>query len=82
MNEQLETDGRILHRLGLMLERDDHGTVQPAGNGVLPVFRCAWCDAETGRKSDPTMNETHGICTMHKAQMEASLKRLRQQEAA
>jgi hypothetical protein len=71
-DHQLENDGRILHHLGLMLVREEH-TARPV--------RCAWCDAETGRKPDPAMNETHGICTKHRAGMDTELEQLRRKEA-
>lgn len=61
---QLASDGRILHMLGLMLQRDEHGTARPAP--LSPDHRCAWCDAATGRKPVPGANESHGICPGHR----------------
>lgn len=107
-DRQLANDGRILHRLGLMLARQQSGARQPvsifeartnadtispsvqfaapsvgAQGGALPhqantpLPRCAWCDAESGRKPDPRRQESHGICAKHLAQTKADLEQQR-----
>lgn len=68
-DQQLVTDGRILHALGLMLQRDEgsparHPVATPAA--LSPGHRCAWCDAATGRKpAKGGVPESHGICPGH-----------------
>lgn len=75
-DRQAAGDGRTLRFIGLMLQRDEHGVASPA-----PV-RCAWCDAEAGRKPDLGGNETHGMCPRHHAQTRANLEELRRQRRA
>lgn len=68
-DRQLEWDGRILHRLGLMLQRQMDGeTVRPVAAAAGPVvFRCAWCDQENGvPKPAAGSNVSHGICDRHR----------------
>jgi len=108
-DRQLMADGRLLHHLGLMLQRDEHNvatpkpasfaardnsrpkvpTVQSASPSAAaldgcspnqdnsPLHRCAWCDAEAGRKPNPHVMESHGICAKHLAQTRANLEQLR-----
>lgn len=64
-DRQLMTDGRILHHLGLQLQRDAMNVATP--KPVVSV--CAWCDADAGIKRTMDENITHGICDRHKAQM-------------
>lgn len=77
-DRQLVNDGRILHHLGVMLARDEHNVARPA---PVPAARCAWCDAQSGRKPDPSRQESHGICTKHLAQMNADLEAQRRMAA-
>jgi hypothetical protein len=51
--------------VGLMLEREEKQA----------HHRCAWCDQETGRSPDGRMNESHGICPRHLAQLKIKLER-------
>lgn len=72
-DRQLENDWRILHHLGLMLQREDHVT--------RPVkVACAWCDREHGLTPSPDMDQTHGICPKHHAGIKAHLEELRRIE--
>ncbi|TSA41467.1 MAG: hypothetical protein D4R57_00540 [Verrucomicrobiales bacterium] len=66
-DRQLAVSGGTIHHIGLLMQ---------AGQRP-PQHRCAWCDAESGRKPDPDMNESHGICHRHKATIEANLEQLR-----
>ena len=43
--------------------------------------RCAWCDAEAGRKTSSAELESHTICPRHLAQTKANLEALRRKEA-
>lgn len=74
-DRQLASDGRILHFLGLQLQRD-------AMNVATPKPVCAWCDADAGIKRTRDENITHGICDRHKAQvLNPDLESLRRQAA-
>lgn len=53
---------------------------QEARADARPTSRCAWCDAESGRKPSMTMMESHGICARHLAQTKSNLEALRRQE--
>lgn len=71
------TDGSILRRIGLQLQRDSHGVARPV------AARCAWCDAEAGVAIDPKGPPiSHGICPKHLAAIKADLERRRMAEAA
>jgi hypothetical protein len=63
-DEQLVNDGRILHALGLILQRQESGALQP--KPVPP--RCAWCEQEAGVRP-ANSNRSHGICDRHFAAM-------------
>lgn len=64
-DRQLMADGRLLHHLGIMLQRDEHNVATPAPSTLTPV--CAWCDQDAGIKRAREENITHGICARHKA---------------
>lgn len=53
---------------------------QEARADARPTSRCAWCDAESGRKPSMTQIESHGICARHLAQTKSNLEALRRQE--
>lgn len=67
-DQQLVADGRILHSLGLMLQREER-----------PAVACAWCEAKAGRKPDVSLNQSHGICPAHYAEMVSDLELARQE---
>ncbi len=71
-DQQLVTDGRILHALGLLLQRDEHGTATP--KPLPPGTVCAWCDREQGIVRDPKDGwVSHGICERHLAEQHANI---------
>lgn len=70
-DQQLVADGRILHSLGLMLQREER-----------PAVACAWCDQEAGRKPDPSLNQSHGMCPRHYALAVVDVELARQERAA
>jgi len=68
-DQQLVADGRILRALGVMLRRESRPT----------VVVCAWCEAKAGRKPDVSLNQSHGICPAHYAEMVSDLELARQE---
>jgi hypothetical protein len=81
------TDGSILRRIGLQLQRDSHGVAKPQPvegrrSATVPTA-CAWCDSEAGVAIDPNGPPvSHGICPRHLAAIKADLERRRLAEAA
>jgi len=71
-DRQLMADHRILHNIGLMLQREE-----AAPKPVPPSANCAWCDREAGITPHPAMNQSHGICPRHHAGIKANLEELR-----
>lgn len=79
-DRQLLADGRLLHHLGIMLQRDEHNVASPAV--AAPTAVCAWCASEAGVAIDPKGPlVSHGICTRHLAQMKSDLESQRRQAA-
>jgi hypothetical protein len=75
-DEQLANDGRILHALGLMLQRQESGALAPR---PVPVVRCAWCEREgqsREQKSEIPAATSHGICKRHMGEMKEQVARL------
>jgi len=62
-DRQLLSDGRILHHLGIMLQRDEHNVATPR---PCQQVICAWCGADLGivEVTNPRMANTvtHGVC--------------------
>ena len=85
-DERLANDGRILHHLGLMLQRDEHGVKSPQSTVHSPelVVRCAWCDREQNLKADMLKAErvSHGICERHAAAMRSEIEQMHSERRA
>ncbi len=70
-DQRLAISGGTLHHIGLLMQASDRKAE------AIQKHRCAWCDAESGRKPDPSGNESHGICVRHKAGLETQLEQHR-----
>jgi len=72
MNATL-TDGSILREFGVTLQRNE-SVAQPVPVATS-VWVCAWCQRE--RNEPPQVNQSHGICARHSAEMQADIKQRR-----
>ena len=78
MNSLLHPEQSFLHAAGLQLQREE----VRAAHAIAPTVRCAWCDAEQGRKPDVRVLESHGICTRHLAGLKTNLEAQRRRSVA